>query len=164
MTERIRGTSPPRPGPACQVVRITSTTRQSFIILSQALFGTEIHWYANRSHECTASRGECERCQRNWPRKWKGYLHALALSDNARVFIELTPDASNKLLNHAPQDEPLRGLTVHIAKTPGGKKGRYIVEVAFGRRDVVQLPPEEDPLPILRYLWNVKNPSGGNHP
>lgn len=96
----------------------------------------------------------------NWPRKWKGYLHAIALADNQRVFVELTPDAANKLVNAAPEKEPLRGLIVHLNKTPGGKKGRYVVEVAFGRRDPVQLPPEEDPLNILRYLWNVKNPSG----
>lgn len=164
MTERIRGSAPPKPGPSCQIVRVTTVTRQSFVCLSNALFGTEIHWYASRSHECTADKGQCERCARNWPRKWKGYIHAVSLSDNVRVFVELTPDASNKLLNAAPQDEPLRGLKVHLSKTKGGPKGRYIVEVQFGRVDPATLPAEEDPLKILRYLWNVKNSAGNINP
>lgn len=164
MAGRINGTPPPAPGPATQIVRVTTATPQKFVLLSSAVFGTHIHFYAKRSHECTAEKGECVKCRMNWPKKWKGYIHAVSVIDSKRVFIELTPSACNLLLGQAPIDEPLRGLMISISKTPGGAKGRYLVDWSGVRRDPVQLPPEEDPLPILRYLWNCKNPGGNSNP
>ena len=160
MGGKIRGSIPPKPGPSNEVVRVKTTTPQKFLILSRATFGQWIHFYATRSHECTLDRGACERCTWGWPRKWKGYLHAVQLADKARVFVELTPAAFEMVSQVVPEGEDLRGLILSISKTKGGPKGRYMIHVEGVRRDPVQLPEEEDPLPVLRYLWNCKNPSG----
>lgn len=157
MTARIKGSAPPPSGPKTEIYRVTSETKQTFIILSRSCLGKDIHWYGNRSHECTLDKGECDKCQRAWPRKWKGYLHCFHVQANAKVFLEITPSAFSLLCNLAPPNEDFRGLTMNVSKTKGGRKGRYVIEVQIGRRDTAQLPEEEDPLPILRYLWTCKN-------
>jgi hypothetical protein len=108
--------------------------------------------------------GTCDRCVQGWPPKWKGYINAIALYDDKRVFVELTPAAYNLTVSVIPPNEDLRGLILAISKTKGGAKGRYRVHVEGVRRDPAQLPHEEDPLPVLRYLWNVKNPTGKKNP
>lgn len=160
MAGPIRGAIPPKPGPSSEVIRVKSEQVQKFLVLSRAVFGQWIHYYANRSHECTLEKGTCTRCQQGWPRKWKGYIHAVQLSNNARVFVELTPAAFDLVVQVIPEKEDLRGLIVGISKTKGGAKGRYRIHVEGVRRDPVQLPEEQDPYPILTYLWNVKNPTG----
>lgn len=160
MAGTIRGATPPRPGPSVNIVRVKTEQGQKFLCLSTAVFGQWIHFYGNRSHECSADRGDCDRCRQGWPRKWKGYVHAVQLSDNERVFVEITPAAYSLIVQAIPPGENLRGLILAIGKTKGGAKGRYRIAIEGIRRDPIQLPEEEDPLPVLRYLWNHRNSAG----
>jgi len=163
MAGRIRGALPPNSSVRTQIVRVKGTEMQTFTILSTAIFGQDIHWYGNRSHQCTKEQGDCLGCNRAWPAKWKGYLHCVHWqSAEEPVFLELTKDAYIRLEKFAPERQSFRGLVVQVSKSKGGARGRYILNVLPREVPETELLPEEDPFPILRFLWNVKN-SNGNH-
>jgi len=146
-------TKVPRP----DVHRVTTTNRQHFRLISKTIFGQYIHWYGNRSHECSRDTKACRGCELHWPSKWLGYLDAWFVEQNCRVFLELTLTASDLLVEVAPHDEHLRGLIVAIYKSKGGAKGRYHIEVKEGRTPSSKVPEERDPLPTLKFLWNCRN-------
>jgi hypothetical protein len=162
MRGKISGSAPPPGGPKTEIVRVTSTEKQIFCCVSSAVFGQWIHWYGKRSHECTLEAGNCNGCQRGWPRKWKGYMHAMTGAPPRTVFVEITPACFELVAMLAPQEKSLRGVYLYLSKTKGGAKGRYLVEVLERRADESQLPEERDPRPILKFLWACKNQSGMN--
>jgi len=157
MDSHYTGAPPPEVRPRTEIVRVTTSTAQQFTIFSKSIYGQNIHWYARRSHECTKDFKRCNGCDRNWPAKWLGYLHAWHLGEDKPCFIELTRTACDLLVRQAPEKEPLRGLQVRISKSRGGPKGRYHVEVLERRVADAQLPQERDPLTVLRFLWTCKN-------
>lgn len=159
MSGRIVGAQPPSPGPKCEIVRHTSTEPTTYFCVGSAIFGQWIHWYGNRSHECTHGKKECNGCLRGWPRKWKGYLHCISGVPQKECFVELTPTAAEMLHQMAPSGSPLRGVIMRMSKSRGGAKGRYSVEVLERRSEEDKLPKEKDPYPILAYLWACKNQS-----
>jgi len=160
MSSHIKGSVPHRPGPRVPVVRVTSTEKQRFTILSAAVFGQRIHWHSNRSHECTQDwKKSCVGCDRGWAQKWKGYLDCILwhVTTGERCFLEITPRAFELIVSLAEKEKSLRGLVITVAKTKGGAKGRYLIEVLQRRIDEKDLPQEADPLPILRKLWLSKD-------
>lgn len=159
MSSHLTGSAPPTAGPRIPIVRVTSTEKQSFVIISDSVFGQKIHWYGNRSHECCEDSKHCEGCEKGWAQKWKGYLDCnLYHSTKAeRCFLELTPRAYELIIAAAPKGKPLRGLMLDVAKTKGGAKGRYLIDVKERRIDPGELPQQMDPLPILRKLWLSKS-------
>ena len=161
MAGRIIGSKPPLSGPKRQIIRVTATSPQKFTIVSTACFGQWIHFYGNRSHECVAEKKQdCHGCLKAWPRKWKGYIHCLDWQEQlASCFVELTPSAFEKLTVQVSESRPLRGLNVSISKTKGGAKGRYNISLLERLTPDHELPREEDPLPILNFLWKCKNVS-----
>lgn len=157
MDSHFTGAVPPKVQPRSEVVRVTTSESQQFVILSTSIFGQYIHWYAKRSHECTKDFKRCNGCERSWPNKWLGYVDAFHINEDKRCFIELTRTACELLVRQAPEGRPLRGLNVRISKTKGGAKGRYRIEVLERREDPATMPQERDPLPVLRFLWTCKN-------
>jgi len=158
MSGKIRGAQPPHSGYKTEIVRVKSTNIQSYTCISTAVFGQDIHWFGNRSHECSKAKSECNGCLRGWPVKWKGYIHCQDWqSKMALVFVEFTASAVEKLLASIPERETLRGAILQICKTKGGAKGRYVVNVLPRVVPDIELPKEEDPYPILCFLWRCKN-------
>jgi len=157
MVSHFNGHEKPIKVPRPDVHRVTTTNRQTFVVFSKNIFGQYIHWYGNRSHECTKDSKLCRGCKLEWPGKWLGYLDAYHLDVGARVFLELTLTAANLLSELAPSDANLRGLVVAVFKSKGGAKGRYHIEVKDLRKKASELPEERDPLPTLRFLWTCKN-------
>jgi hypothetical protein len=164
MGGRIVGAPMPPAGPRIQVVTVTWVQPKTFVILSTAVFGQMIHWYGNRSHECTAMKSACNGCQRGWPQKTKGYLYACEIGQRRPVILELTPTAIHLINEEVPEGENFRGWQIKIGKTGGGKKGRFQIEVKEMRFEEERLAPEIDPYPVLKFLWVCKNPSVQKEP
>jgi len=163
MADFYRGAKPPRPGPRTAIVRVKGTELQTFTFLSASVFGCEIHWFGGRSHECMKLQRTCKGCASSWPVKWKGYVHALSWADRSSpVFLELTYNAVERIRMALPNGESLRGVSVQIAKSRGGAKGRYVIAVLERRMPESELQAEEEPLPMLQFLWNCKNPHSQN--
>lgn len=156
--QRYKGTPPPPLKSKMIVMRVTTSETIQFCCVSRAIFGQLIHYYGGRSHECTADKGNCDGCKKGWAPKWKGYLHVIEMGTVQReCFLEITNTCNSLLLNQAPKDQHLRGLIFRIRKSKGGRYGRYILDVIDRREDEDKLPQEQDPQPILRYLWAAKN-------
>jgi hypothetical protein len=163
MAGRIRGAPRPKPGPRMEVVRVTTSELQVFTILSTAVFGQMVHFYGFRSHECTKDHSACNGCERQWPHKWKGYLHCWQHLQQREVFLELTSTAVEQIEGLIDEEKPLRGVTVSIRKTKGGRYGRYVCAIVSRDHSSANLPEEKDPYPILKFLWNCKNKGGPVH-
>lgn len=154
MPIKLDGPEPPPVGPESEVVRVTTTAVQNFVLIAKVPKAVNIHWTGTRSAECTHADGYCELCEKRSKKKYKVYIDAIRLSDNVRVFLELTQTAWNMLNNQLFDNEDCRGRYVAISKGAGGPRGKYVVLVTSTRVPGSTLPDEKDPLPILRRLWN----------
>jgi hypothetical protein len=143
-----------------EVIRVTTSERQTFTVYSSSFFGQNVHFFGNRSFECTKDKSACNGCERGWPVKWKGYLHCFDHMKRREVFVELTSAASEMMEALVDPDKPLRGVVVNISKTKGGRYGRYVVSLLSRDIDADKLPEEKDPYPVLKFLWACKNKSG----
>lgn len=161
---KLKGSMPRESGPKILVHRVLSSTPEDFVILSHAGVGVDFHYYAERSSECFApdGQGDCDRCRRNWPLKWRAYLHCIMVQgmEYQEVFLELTANAFKSLEFQTSERKSLRGVPIKVCKTAGGKKGRYIVSVASVHQDKKIDIPEVDPIPTLRLLWEAPGRKG----
>lgn len=157
MDMHFTGALPPDSPKRTSVHRVTTASAQQFVIYSRSIFGQWVHWYGNRSHQCTKEKSACNGCQRGWPSKWLGYLDVHNLMMDERQFLEITLTASKLLIRQAPEGKPLRGLQIRVSKTKGGPKGRYMIDVLPRVLDEPDMPVEKDPLPTLQFLWRAKN-------
>lgn len=165
MESRYENSQPPPLGARKEVIRVKSTEPQTFVILSPRFYGQWIHWFGNRSLECTKEKsGQCQGCRDSYPSYFKTYLHVLLGHSRTAAFLELTTTASEMIDQQSPAGEPLRGLMVRIGKSKGGAKGRYLVSVLERRLDPEDLPKAEDPLATLRRLWRAKKNPGFQRP
>lgn len=151
------GATPPPRSNRLDIVRVTSSESQTFVILSRTIYAQYIHWYGGRSHECSEGKKACQGCGNAWPKKFLGYIHATKFGQQNTLFLELTHTACEMLIAQAHANATLRGTQVRISKTKGGAKGRYRVEVLERTFTDEELPPEKDPLETLRFLWKCKN-------
>ena len=55
-------------------------------------------------------------------------------------------------------------MNIQLRKTAGGAKGRFVVNVLERVVPESELPVEESPDVLLRYLWNCKNPESQKKP
>lgn len=160
MDEIVRGALPPERKSRMEILRVTSQESHTFICYSRAVWGQFVHWHSRRTHECTQDKTkQCDGCRAGWPTKWKGYLHVQNLAASWIGFLEITDTAWRLIEGQLGDKKDLRGLRFRIARTKGGPKGRYLVEVYSDRIDPNVLPPEKDPYVTLRFLWSCKRPS-----
>jgi hypothetical protein len=158
---RYTGAVPPKSKTRREVVRVTTAERQTFIVYSKAVYGQYIHYLNGRSVECMYDRGECLHCAKPSERRWKGYIDCWRVETSERVFLEFTRQCFDLIANAFDEGEELRGSRLRIWKTKGGAKGRYLVEnLRYQRSDLDALPEGEDPIEILRFLWNCRTKQG----
>lgn len=159
MSDNIRGAAPPAPKSTMEIRRVLTSEAHQYVCLSKSIFGQMIHWYGNRSHECSADSKICEGCKRAWPSKWLGYLHVYSAQSSEQCFLEITNMAWFLIDKQLPKGFNLRGMMFRIRKTKGGPKGRFVVEVLERRIEEESLPEEKDPHKVLKYLWSCKRPA-----
>jgi hypothetical protein len=152
----VCGASPPAPRKKMDVIRITTVEPQQLIICSPTAYGKFVHWYGRRSHECLESPTTCRGCIEQWPVKWQGYLHVMRPGVVWQGFLEFTATAWELIVSQLPPGEDLRGVVIRVARTKGGAKGRYLIELLERRMDPDTLPKPADPLQTLRFLWGAK--------
>lgn len=159
----VEGASPPKTvGLELEVIRIVTSTPRHFILLSEKAFGAWFHWIG-RSVRC-GQPGECERCKKSRA-KWRAYIHAFELLATAKksVILELTLPAVS-LIEAQLAMQPLRGTQVKLAKTKGGKHGRFVVEVLPRRVTSQTLPEGATVMLTLDKLWQINEAWDGPKP
>lgn len=152
----VSGKSPPKQSRKWEIYRVVSKEPEQMVIVSKCVYGTDVHWWQNRSHECRLSSGSCKGCQDGWPVRWKGYLHVARPSGDWQGFWEFTTPVFNALALQLGDRFNFRGCIVRVGKTKGGPKGRYLVEILERTIAEEDLPVPADPLDTLRFLWNAR--------
>ena len=161
LTGRIEGAAPPKTvGLALEVVRITTSIPRQFIMLNDKPWGAWWHWFG-RSLRCNFPE-ECQRCARNI-KKYRVYYHAIELLPTFKkeVLIELTHMAAC-MIDIQLATQPLRGSQFKIAKTKGGKHGRFVIEVLPKRISDTTLMPGKSPAKTMSELWDMNESWNGS--
>ena len=154
MDARVKGIPiPPRIPRVQWVERVKPGAKYHVVILSEAIWGLEAHWSGSRTIPCTGTPEECPGCVARNPKRWRGGVHVYDLARKESYFVELTPGAARKLMAVASDSMPVRGLQIDIYRSGSAVNGRLMLDVVKRLNDVKKLPAEQDPGPVLRWLW-----------
>jgi hypothetical protein len=148
--------TPPASGPEIYIYRLAAQETLTFHVFSRELFGIWVHWdrYNKRSTPHYSDTGNCDGCQRELPKRWKGFLHTWCVEKKQQLFLELTPASANALKAQLATGETLRGKGIFVQRTKG-KNGRLLVRVLPGQIDPQAMPEELDPLRSLMAIWGI---------
>jgi len=137
-------------------MRLSAHETAHFTILSRTWWKVWTHWddYRARTIPCDQDQANCRGCQNHLPLRFKAYLHVIHHEARKAVFLELTPNAAKQLEGQAPPNEPFRGLEISLARGHGPKAGLRLTVNQYHPRET-NLPPEQDPKPILTALWEM---------
>lgn len=152
------GPEPPKFEKRREILKITSPIAMQFVIISHRPYAVIYHWINGRSQQCRAAFGDCEGCQAGSRQKWCCYLHAFSWGATAteECFIEISASASQALQRLTEGRESLRGTIVSLARTKGGIKGKYLVDVKERVIPSEELPEVQKPDSLLKKLWAAK--------
>lgn len=157
--QMFAGVPPPKPGPTMLLVQLGAGESIDCVILSRSIFGFATHWddragKKGRSEECTMStEGECTGCDRELPRRWKGFLHVFCFARKADVFLEITPAVAESIQQQAEHGSALHGQRLILRRGDKGPKTRIRVELQGYKGNVHNEVSEKDVRPILKTLW-----------
>jgi len=153
---------PPKSGPEIYILRLKGRERFSFTVFSETMFGIWVHWSHDRSSPHFTDAKRCPGCQRQEPKRWKGFLHCFCIEKKQEVFLELTPASAGSLLDQLATGELLRGQGIVVERTKGDN-GRVLVRVCNTHPEPSKLPPALDPQTSLLALWGIHAgaPQGG---
>jgi hypothetical protein len=154
-----RDDTPPPSGPKLKVIRIKANEG-----CNVALFGTVVHgfWthYGGRTEPCTEPREHCEGCQKQWPSRWKGYVHCLREDTLQEGFLELTKLNRDTILSHTGSEKLMRGSRLKLQRGKGDKTAlRMLLLRGWGAEHPgEEMPEEHDPEDTLRSLFEWRRP------
>jgi len=75
MSAPRRDNVPPRLGPTLKIFRLKKNQTGTFGVFGSQIHGFWTHWAGMCSEPCTEPVDKCEGHAREWPLRWKGYLH-----------------------------------------------------------------------------------------
>lgn len=153
-----RDDQPPRVGPTMLIFRLKKREGGTFAVFGSKVHGFWTHWAGMASEPCTEPLSECIGHQREWPLRWKGYLHVHFQERGEEGFLELTPAATNEICLLLGGTDELRGSRLRIQRGEGDK-ARLKVSILARWKAVVgtEIPPEKDPEATLQKLWEFGN-------
>ena len=149
---------PPPTGPTLKIFRLKANKSGTFALFGSRVHGFWTHWAGGCSEPCTEPIENCVGHQRQWPLRWKGYLHCHWQERAEEGFLELTPVARDELLLLLGGEEELRGSRVTVARG-GGDKSRLKIGIMprWKAWSGTEVPPEKDPENTLIKLWEFGN-------
>lgn len=154
MADLNREDKPPKSGPKWWIERIKAGSEGLFTVFSRSVYGVWTHWALHGSSPCFSRKDDCEGCKRQWPRRWKGYLHAYDHHNKRQCFLEITPLVAEGITQQLGEGQPLRGYRLKL-KRGAGPKARVKVEVLAPLGGGPALVDEQFPEETLRKLWSM---------
>jgi hypothetical protein len=145
----------PLPGPSIPVIRVDESVNKVVTVLGHAIVGFWTHWTGVRTAPCRNHDEKCDGCARQWPKRWKGYLHVLDHVLGRDGFVEVTPVVAELIRSTLADRVDMRGVRMTLRRSPGGKKGRLLVSFLPDWESPATLPPAKDPELVLLRLWGV---------
>jgi hypothetical protein len=147
-----RDTTPPRPGPKMEFLTPRNIQPVSWVVCSRQISAHHVHWIGACTAPCAQPKAHCEHCERSCPRRWKGYVHVIAMDGRKECFLCLTPGAGYELLNSLPRPYDIRGRKLTVYRSGKAATSLLIATLDLNFTNHGELPLERDPGP---YLDNV---------
>lgn len=136
-----------------RLVRTPPSGAARGIILSEELIGRATHYDGRRTVPCQKQR--CELCTKGLPWRWHGYVALWLIAQQERVILELTAQASQRLVDHHKSLGSLRGFDIMVCRPKGKANSRIQVVLGTKRQPEALLPPCPDVPTIMCYIWGA---------
>lgn len=145
---------PPESGPALKIVRLKACESCNVSLLGSCVVGYWTHW-GTRTLPCTLPREECEGCRRQFPQRWKGYIHCLREDRTEEGFLEVTKITRETILEHVGGEKFLRGSRIKVLRGKGDKTTLRVLLLRpwAAEHPDIPLPDEKSPEQTLRALF-----------
>jgi hypothetical protein len=154
MSSFRRDNAPPRQGPSLTIFRLKKNRGGTFCIFGSKVHGFWTHWAGMCSEPCTEPVSECVGHQREWPLRWKGYIHCYWQELQEEGFLELTPHATNDIILQLGGEAELRGARVRVERGQSDKaRLKVTIQARWQAVSDRPVPEEKDPENTLAKLW-----------
>lgn len=153
-----RGEEEPASGPRYKIVRVKANETFNVAILGTEFHRFWTHWSGSRTEPCTEPKAECIGCSRQWPQRWKAYLHVLREDTLAEGFLELTKLNRDTIREHVGGDKFLRGTRLKLLRGKGDKTQLKILLLRSWAAEHGEepMPSEKNPEETLRSLFEFR--------
>lgn len=129
MMHRLSSCGAPRArGDVLWVERLKGGDNQSFIVVSNKVYGFYTHWTGAKTVPCWENHDLCEGGHTENTLRENYFLQCWSLKSNKAVFLYLTPEARNQFFAQTNAGKGYVGIKLNVRRT-GAKNGRLIIEV-----------------------------------
>jgi hypothetical protein len=151
-------TPPPNDrGHALTIRRVAPGKPLICAITSEDLIGTKTHFFGGRTVPCETP--DCKACTEGQPWRWHAYIGCFDPAPNEQFLLELTAQASTKLLEYRSTYGTLRGCKLRASRANWAKNSRLVIVVCPADLTKFTLPPPPNLERCLAILWNLPLPA-----
>lgn len=136
-----------------RIIRTPAQGELQGLILSQAIYGTDTHYFHGRTRPHTEPC--CEACDGGQAKRWQGYLAILLTKARDLVLFEFTAPASAPLVEYQAHNNSLRGAIMRAYRNSPKANARVTIRLERGDIDLYSPPPAPDVKDILNRIWAV---------
>ncbi len=123
------------------------------IILSHDVEGAYIHYYRGRSQKCLPEN--CESCEANIERRWRGYLIVADARTRETSMMEVTAAAMPDIDRYFREHRTLRGALIETRRIPPKANGRLVSKLTESAYDMASYNKAPPLRKLLMKLWGL---------
>lgn len=138
---------------AYRIIRTPTGGTLDMLVLSDAIYGVDCHYYQGRTRPHT--QPTCEPCDIGVPYRWQGYLAVMMTRLRDLALFEFTAASAAPLVEYYETNKTLRGVQIKAARVNSRANGRVILQVTRGDLGLYAAPPAPDVNEILARIWQV---------
>ena len=138
---------------AYRIVRTPTAGQLDMLVLSEAIYGVDCHYYQGRTRPHTEPT--CEACEVGTPYRWQGYLAVMMTRLRDLALFEFTAASAAPLVEYFETNRTLRGVNIKASRVNSRPNGRVILQVTRGDLGLYSAPPEPEVEEILARIWQV---------
>ena len=138
---------------AYRIIRTPTQGQLDMLVLSEAIYGVDCHYYQGRTRPHTAPT--CEPCDVGTPYRWQGYLAVMMTRLRDLALYEFTAAAAAPLVEYYETNRTLRGVNLKASRVNSRPNGRVILQVSRGDLGLYSAPPAPQVDEILARIWQV---------
>lgn len=135
------------------LVRTPSTGAFKGIVTSVEVTGVETHFYKRRTIPHAAK--DCEPCANKYPKRWHGYVSAIALPSLRHVLFEFTALSSEPFLVWQKYHDTIRGFAFRAQRAEDRANSRVVIESVSIDLAKFQMPTPPNVKELLLRVWGL---------
>jgi hypothetical protein len=138
---------------AYRIIRTPTGGTLDMIVLSEAIYGVDCHYYQGRTRPHTSPT--CEPCDIGVPYRWQGYIAVMMCRLRDLALFEFTAASAAPLVEYFETNHTLRGVALKASRVNPRPNARVILQVTRGDLGLYAAPPAPDVPEILARIWQV---------